>query len=199
MRALLFSFVFLFGCFPIHISGSNVPTDNTTLLTAADIAAAEGYLESCRVDLVSNNAQEVVDQALAELKERHIRIVEREKLTFTTAFRTRLEVKKGFWDEPVAYQAATLTHELVHYCQRRDLGNLTFEKSYANSPGRWRIEVPAVAQDIRTAVAVGFEDWSPRKYIDEKLPGMRDFYMLHDLDPIQYELETRRIWESVLD
>jgi hypothetical protein len=198
MRPFLVSLIALAGCFPVHISGSNVPTDNTVQLTEADIAAAEGYIESCKVDLVSDDAQEVVDQALAELEDRGVDVVERNHLKFTTAFRGRLEVEKGFWNTTVERQAMILTHELVHYCQRDQIGNRAFIEAYENSPGRWVIEVPGEAQFIRTGIAVGYEGWSAEKYIDDRLPRMRDFYWLHDLEPVQYSRETRRIWESVL-
>lgn len=198
MRALLLSLIVLAGCFPIKISGSNVPTDHTVQLTDADIVAAEGYIDSCKVDLVSNDAQEVVDQVLAELEDRGVEVAERKHLKFTTAFKGRLEVAKGFWDRPISWQAMILTHELVHYCQRDDLGNRAFLEAYENSPGRWVIEVPGEAQFIRTGIAVGYEDWSAEKYIDDRLESMRDFYWLHDLEPVQYNRETRRLWESVL-
>jgi hypothetical protein len=183
----------LAACVPLSFSGSNVPTDHTFTLTNEDIAAAES--DECAVEWITDDAGLNRDQALSLLDDLGVRIVEREVAKFTTATPRRLFVGKGFSERPIPSQATTLTHELVHYCQM-DASNAIFVKSYAHSAGRWRIEVPAFSQSIRTMIRQGESDELVSDYIDAKLVSMRDFYFLWDIDQAQYEMETRRIWES---
>ncbi len=185
----------LAACIPVTFSGSNVPTDHVFRLTADDIAAAES--STCAQDWVEDDVQFNVHTAIAELDDRGIKIVERKRRGFSVAAPRRLYVGKGFWDKPVASQAVTLSHELVHYCQRAALG-AKFEDAYLHSAGRWRLEVPAYAQSIRTMHEQGTDEQALANVIGIRLTKMRDDYFLHDIDPAQYEMVTRRIWEAEL-
>lgn len=187
--------IVLAGCIPITFSGSNVPTDHTFKLTDEDIAAATS--ETCAQDWIGDDPQANLDTAMAELEDRGVKIAERKAKGFSAALPGRLFVGHGFGTKPVAWQVEILSHELVHYCQRDALG-IGFERAYAHSAGRWRLEVPAWSQSIRTMAAQGANDAELMVWIDEKLISMRDSYFLHDIDPGQYEIVTRRIWESEL-
>lgn len=182
----------LAACIPLSFSGSNVPTAHTFSLTAEDIAAAES--DECAVGWITDDAGSNRDQALSMLDDLGVRIVEREVAQFTTATPRRLYVGNGFSERPIPSQSTTLTHELVHYCQM-DASSAIFVASYAHSAGRWRIEVPSFSQSIRTMIRQGASDANVATFIDGKLVSMRDFYWLHDIDPAQYEMETRRIWD----
>lgn len=185
--------IFLFNCIPLSFSGSNVPMDHTFALTPADIAAAES--DECAIEWITSDPGSNRKQALALLDDLGIKIVERKADGFALAGARRLFVGADFHGKTYAVQSVTLTHELYHYCQR-DASDKLFEAAYMHSAGRWRIETPAWSQSIRTMLRQGASDRYVAKFIDTKLVSMRDFYWLHDIDPAQYELETRRIWES---
>jgi hypothetical protein len=136
--------------------------------------------------------------ALSLLEERGIKITEREAAKFTTAGRYTLRLGSGFWEKPTEVQAMILSHELVHYCQRDALGDREFELAYAHSAGRWRVEVPAYSQSIRTMSAQAAGEQAVENYVDDKLMSMRDFYWLWDIDQVQYFQETRRAWEAAI-
>jgi hypothetical protein len=178
----------------LSFSGSNVPTEHTFRLTEADVEAAADV--SCAQEWVASEPGENRDEALRLLKERDIPVIERPGVRFTTALRGQLRVGRGFSEKPVSLQAVILTHELEHYCRRDKIGDNAFDKGYAHSAGRWRVETPAYGQSIATLVAQGANEEAVAQYIDEQLVSMRDFYFLHDIDPEQYEEETRKIWEA---
>jgi len=194
MRKLAALSVFLGACIPLSFSGSNVPTPHTFMLTEADVAAAADV--SCVQGWVTSDPQANRNEALRRLKALDIPVIERPGVRFTTALRGQLRVGRGFSEKPVWDQAVILTHELYHYCQRGKLGDNAFDKSYAHSAGRWGIETPAYGQSIATLVAQGANEDAIGAYIEDRLVSMRDFYWLHDIDPQQYEEETRKVWES---
>ena len=184
------------SCFPISFSGSNTPTEHTFKLTPADIEAAQKFDVDCALDWVTSDATANRDRSLEELKKLDIKVVERDAAKFATAFRARLLVGNGFDEKPIAVQAMTLTHELVHYCERGILGDNPFDQAYAHSAGRWIAETPAYAQSIRTAVLQGASSDNLTGYIDDKVESMRNFYFLWDIDTEIYEEETRIIWSA---
>jgi len=192
MRKVL-PILLLAGC-AFRISGASAPTDETVRLTPADIAAAES--DVCVQDWVGPHPGPNRAKALSLLDDRGVVVIERRVLRRTTAYARRLRVGKDFWKRPLAEQSAILSHELVHYCQRDLLGDEQFVVDYGDSVGRWRLEVPAYAQTIRTMILQGDGKWVDG-YIDDRIPRMRNFYLLWNIDPAQYETETRRIWEAV--
>jgi hypothetical protein len=186
----------LCSCIPIAISGSNVPTEHTFQLTEKDIAAASS--EECVQEWVTDDPVANHGMALALLEERGVKVTERSAIRFVTAFERRLRLGDGFWDKPTSIQAEILSHELVHYCQRDQLGDRAFELAYAHSAGRWRIEVPAFAQNVRTMREQGVSHDELQMYIDSRIVSLRNFYLLWDIAPDQYEKETRPILESAM-
>jgi hypothetical protein len=182
----------LAACLPLSFSGSNVPTDRTFQLAPEDIGAAGS--DECAIDWITDDPTFNRDHALALLDDLGVKVVERKAGKFTTAMPRRLYVGAEFWGKSYAVQSVILTHELVHYCQRSDMG-AGFERTYMHSAGRWSLEVPAFAQSIRTMIRQGASLRDVSNYIEAKLVSMRDFYWLHDIDPIQYDRETRRVWE----
>lgn len=196
MRKPALLIIALAACLPLSFSGSSVPTDHTFKLTAEDIAAAADT--SCYQEWVGADPEANRDEALRRLEARGVDIVERTASRFTMALRGQTRVGKGFWENPVAVQAVILTHELTHYCQRDDLGDDEFDTAYAHSAGRWRVEVAGHAQSIRTMKAHSPDAaaGAVAEYIDVQLVKMRDAYWLHDIEPGQYEGETRKVWEA---
>lgn len=187
----------LTACVPLSFSGSSHPTDHVFRLTPEDIAAANDG--SCVQDWIGPAPGLNRAAALKRLDARGVTISERRVLNHVTAYATHLRVGKGFWKKPLEDQAAVLSHELVHYCQRDLLGDVVFVELYAHSAGRWRLEVPAYAQSIRTFQVQGLSEEELQSYIDKKLISVRSFYMLWDIEPGQYEAETRSAWEAVLE
>jgi hypothetical protein len=181
----------LVACGPTTISGSNVPTEHTFELTEADIEA--GASNECALAWIGSDSEVNRKKALDILAERRIRIWERNPSGFITSFPKRLWLTPDFSDKAVALQAAILSHELVHYCQRDKLG-ADFEADYLHSAGRWRLEVPAYAQQFRTYVAQGMTADDVAVEISLQVESLRTRYLLWDIDPEQYETETRRIW-----
>lgn len=187
----------LAACIPVKLSGSSVPTDHTFRLTPEDIAAAHDT--ACVQDWIGPDPGPNRAEALKRLEARGVKISERKVLASTTAYATVLRVGHGFWEKPLEEQAAVLSHELVHYCQRDVLGDVAFVELWGHSAGRWSLEVPAHTQGIRTYKAQGWTDEQVGAYIEWKIGKMRNFYWLWDIDPGQYEEETRRAWEVVLE
>jgi hypothetical protein len=192
MRKAAVLSVLLAACGPVKVSGSSAPTEHTFRLTNADLESAAD--PSCYQDWVGHDPEANVAEALERLHAIGVEIVERKALNFVTAFRHELRVGKRFWENPADEQAMILTHELVHYCDRERLGDASFERAYLHSSGRWRIETPAYAQEWRTAIAQGETPEMISERIAVRLLSMRNFYWLWDIDPEQYETETRRIW-----
>ena len=137
----------------LTISGASAPTENTFLLSEADLAA--GKSEECLLDWVGKDPEANSERALQELEALGIEIKKRERIKFTTAFRNELRVGKNYDEKSPKAKAVLLTHELVHYCQREKQGDAAFDVAYADSAARWRTEVPAYVQSIRTMRAQG--------------------------------------------
>lgn len=195
MRRTGFLALLLVSCLPSRISGSSVPTEHTFRLTDGDLEA--GASADCAQGWVTGDPEKDVKIARAMLDARGVKIVERNPGTTATALEHRLVVERGFGKKPLAAQAEIYSHELVHYCQRDAQGWIPFEEAYFTSDGRWRTEVPAYTQSFRTELLQGRPAAQVRKNIEGRLSSMRDGYWLWDINPEQYEAETRRIWESI--
>lgn len=183
----------LAGCIPLSFSGSSVPTDHVVKLSRADIEAASST--ACVLPWVTSSARANKKAALAELEARGIRIVEKLVLRSSTAMPRRLYVGKDFWKKDLETQTEVLTHEVFHYCQR-DMMGPSFDEDWAESPGRWKIEMPAFAQQVRTAVLHGASDEAVQDWIDKRIVSIRNSYLLWNLEPVQYETETRKVLEA---
>ena len=197
IHAALLASTLAVGCLPTQISGASAPTEHTFKLTDADLAYVEQ--DDCAQDWVTGNAEADLELAHAKLKDRGVKIRGRNFVAKATAFERVLWVAKDFDDLDDATQARLLSHEHYHYCQRDELGDIAFEESYFNSPGRWRIETPAYRQTFRTMIMQCEPISTVAKKIDGQVKSMRDMYLLWDIEPEQYETVTRKIWRSVLD
>lgn len=195
MRNIGLIALLLVACLPSRISGSSVPTEHTFRLTEEDLEA--GASTSCAQAWVTGDPAKDIATARTMLRARGVKIVERNPGTTATALEHRLLVERGFHNKPPKVQAEIYSHELVHYCQRDAQGWIPFEEAYFTSDGRWRAEVPAYAQSFRTQVLQGRARDEVRRDIGRRISSMRDGYWLWDIDPKQYKVETRRIWESV--
>ena len=184
------------SCLPTQISGASAPTEHTFPLSAEDIAAANDT--NCHQYWVTGDAQADLDEALKQLAERKVKIVEGNPIAMATALKHRLFVSPGFAKLAVAQKAPLLAHELVHYCQRDQMGSVAFEQSVGHSKGRWRIEVPAYAQSIISHAKQGIDPQVLADYTDELLHKLRDNYWLHDIAPEDYERETLNAWDAAL-
>ncbi len=186
MRKLL-PFVLLLGC---RISGSPVPTEDTHRLPRDVLAQAERYAKDCAQAWVIEDVEHNVETALMLLRDRGIELREGNPTGMNTALRDVLWLRPGFYADPPGARAVTLSHELVHYCQRDDLGG-AFERMYLQSDYRWAIEVSAYTQTIRTRKAQG-----GTADTDRMLRDLRDRYWLWDIDPTQLERESLRLWAT---
>lgn len=187
----------LAACIPMSFSGSSVPTDHTFRLTPEDIAAAGG--RSCIQDWIGPDPGPNRAEALKRLKARGVKVSEREILPWTTAYARDLRVGKDFWEKSLEDQAAILSHEFVHYCQRDRLGNMAFVELWEHSAGRWRLETEAYAQSVRTYKTQGLPQEHLDAYIDKRILSLRNFYWLWDIEPGQYVEETRKVLEAAAE
>jgi hypothetical protein len=184
----------LASCIPTQISGASAPTEHTFPLKAADVEAAADT--SCYQAWVTGDPQADLDEGLRLLAERKVKIVEGNPIAMATALKHRLLVAPGFAKLDASKKSALLAHELVHYCQRDTMGSVAFEQSVGHSAGRWRIEVPAYAQSLISYTKQGAPAEALDAYVEETLQRLRDNYWLHDIQPGEYERETRKIWTA---
>jgi len=197
MRKIFLPVIFSFGC-AFSINGSNVPTEHTSQLAPKDISQAEEFIVKCALDWIGPEPEQNKVRALEELEDYGIKIIARNPFRFATAFRRRLLVGKDFYSKPTWEQVELLTHEIIHYCERDILGDKEFEKMYGESAGRWSLEIPAQAQVINTGIAHGASAEQADKWIESELPHTQKYYWLYNIDPKQYEEETKRIWSEML-
>ncbi len=197
LTAIAFVLTFLLGCLPVQVSGASEPTEHTFMLTEADLAYVES--DTCRQDWVTGSPATDLETAETMLDERGVRIKPGNPVATATALARTLRVSKDYEKRDTAGKAILLSHELVHYCQRDEQGHTAFEESYFASAGRWRAEVPAYLQSFRTMLLQCMPIPVVEAAIEKRIMTMRDTYLLWDIEPTQYETETRRIWRSVLD
>lgn len=190
-------FAFLASCIPLAISGSTVPTEHTFQLTAHDIAAAEST--DCAQAWVTGDVHTDLAAAKAKLKKLGIRVKVGNRTGFHMALRRKLWLQPGFFEMSKPEQVVFFSHELGHYCQRGEMGDTAFEKATLHSAGRYRAETPMYAQGFRTMLIYCVPPEKVEAAIEDRLVRFRDSYWLWDIDPEQYETETRRIWRRELD
>lgn len=196
--ALLFALAFLtFGCKPptAGFSGAKEPTPYIFQLTEADIDKAES--DDCAQTWVTGDSAADVETALAILDDLKVKVKKGTNPIATgTALRNTLWVDKELFDKDPVYQVQLLSHELVHYCDRYKDGDVDFDARYFHSAGRWVYETRAYAQSVRTMKIQGIDDGKIQLWIDRRMDSFVNKYWLHDIDPDQYQLETRRILEA---
>lgn len=197
ITALLVFSVALSSCFLKQISGAHEPTEHQFHLTDGDIAAAEST--ECMQTWVTGDADTDLASAHVRLKEYGVKIKEGNPTGFTTALRKTLWAKEGFSKKPTEEQVYTLSHELVHYCQRSLMGDNAFDKASANSAGRFRLETPAYLQSFRTYKVYCASSKTIENRIVDRQKAFRDKYWLWDIDSDQYLQTTGRIWRTALN
>lgn len=179
--------------------GALNPPEDSVRLTAADIATAEGV--GCANGWVTGDPAQDVPKAIRRFEEIGIPIVDNPGNPFSTAMakQSELWVESGFFRRPLDVQARVLAHELVHYCQRAEMGDDAFDGALVKPVGRWRAEVPAYREQFRV---MRLQGWSPSKLDREmrkRLGSMRATYSLGGIEREQYEAETLRIWRTELE
>lgn len=185
------------GCLP-QFSGSNHPTDQTHSLTAEDIAYAERT--DCFAEFTGDPAVDLAaDKAYFKERGVKIKLLKSDVWRFATALRGTLLLPKGFYDKPEVNQARITGHERGHYCQRDEFKGNDFERAYALSNNRFRFEVPNYRYGLRRLKAYGVSDEALCREIGTRIPKFRDSYWLHDLEPVQFEREMRRILEMEVE
>jgi len=189
------SFIFiLVGCIPSVLLGARSPGADTHKLSDFDVEYANAV--DCAQGWVTGNAEYDEKEALAMLGRLGIRVQEVDLSGLgvgrpaATALRKRLLISDGFWDKRAESRVAILSHELVHYCQRRQLGNNVFDANILQSSGRWRVEIPAYKQTFVTRMLQCYPEEEVEKGIYRRIKTMRDTYWLHDIDAVQYEKES---------
>ena len=195
LRVLALALACFTGCgTPLSFSGASVPTPHTFNLTADDLAEAED--ESCAQTWFTGDAEADIERVDEILTMEGLKIVHWNPTgSAGTSGRQSIYVDKSYKDKSAADQALLMSHELVHACDRKRLGDATFEQRYFHSAGRWVFEVRAYAQTVRSLVAQGASAKRVAAYIDDRIVSLRQGYWLHDIDPSQYEQETRRLLE----
>lgn len=196
ITAFLFFFIEI-SCLPKQISGANAPTEHQFRLTDSDIAASEST--ECLQTWLTGDADTDLATAHARLKEYGVKIKEGNPSGFTTAFRKTLWAKEGFSKKPAEEQVYTLSHELVHYCQRSRMGDNAFDEEVLHSSGRFRLETPAYLQTFRTYKVYCASSKTIESRIADRQKAFRDKYWLWDIDSEQYSQTTGRIWRTALD
>lgn len=197
-NAFIILLVILLGCVPLQFSGSNEPTDQTHPLSDSAIAYAES--EKCMHALSGDPAADMAD-TLAYFKDRGVVVhqLETKAWRYATALRGRVLVPVDWPERNTAQKARTLAHERVHYCERDDYRGNDFDRAYALSDNRFKFEAVAYRMSVRAAKLYGASHGELCRYIEGRQAALRDVYWLHDLEPEQFNRETRRIWELELD
>lgn len=185
------------GCAPLAFSGANKPTEHTFELTPEDLEEAARL--DCEQAWFTGDPAEDIATAFDRLSLASVDVVYRNPIAGGTAGQSRLYLARNFPERPPQAQARLLRHELTHYCDRKRLGDATFERRYAHSAGRWVLEVRADVQQVRGFRDQGASAKDLRAWIDKEISTMRDVYWLWDIDPEQYEAETRRILLEAVD
>jgi hypothetical protein len=146
------------------------------------------------------SAEELVDLAMEQFKERRYRIVERPRgKEWTTTMMFSLYLGHDFINKDPADRAAILWHEYVHASQWRAL-SLTFGANYLNAKWRWAYEVQGYRQQYRVYRALGMSDARVSKLI-ATLPGrfQGDLYKMGRLERVQLTKETIAAMEAGLE
>lgn len=184
------------GCalLPSGFSGAWEPTPHTFRLTPEDLAAASD--PACQQRWATGDDDEDLAEAMRRLDAAGYRVrVKRLGLSrFAQTYRTVIAVPKDFESRGAGDRARWLAHELVHVCQREQLGDLEFESALAHSAGRWRLETAGYATTAWWRAKQGQSTESLDAWMAEKLDDFRDDYALHDIDPAQYQQATMRVW-----
>lgn len=197
-RELLGLGLVLIGCAPFPFSGAKEPTDNVHMLSADDIAYAED--DHCLHEFSPNPAVSLAAD-VAFLNDRGVTLMQLNTPVwpYATALKDRVLLPADYPSRTTAQKARILSHERVHYCQRDGFEGNEFDRAYASSNNRFRFEVPAYRMNVRMLKAHGASQPELCSYIEARQAALRDGYWLHDLEPAQFEAETRRIWEMELD
>lgn len=188
----------LLSCAPLQFSGSKEPTDHVHMLDVTDIAYAED--DRCLHQFSPDPALSLAAD-VAYLNDRGVVLMQ---LTtpvwpYATALKDRVLLPADYSSRTTAQKARIMGHERVHYCQRDEYEKDEFDRAYALSNNRFRFEVPAYRMNVRMLKAHGASQQELCSYIEARQATLPDGYWLHDLEPVQFEAETRRIWEQELD
>lgn len=193
MKRLPLLLLSLTSCASLHL-GAAAPTNRTYRLSEADVARSQA--DDCRQEWVSGNPTVDIISAKRILEDLNVEIREGNPGGVQAAFPGLLWVKTGFWKESENFQAAILSHELVHYCDLERLKD-NYELSWLTSNGRFVMETRAYAQLYRTYALQGMHKKKLRVLIDNRVESeesMRNKYRLWDIEPAQYESLTRPLW-----
>lgn len=181
---------------PLSISGAAEPTPYTFELLESDITEAQDG--ACEQEWFTGEAEADLAEVDRILKAEGIGIVHRNPGgKAARSGRLAIYVDKEYRGKSPEAKALLMSHELVHQCDRVRLGDQRFEERYFHSAGRWVLEVRGYSQTVRSMVKQGRKDIE--RYIEKRVRELRDGYWLHDIDPKQYEAETRRILTEAAD
>lgn len=175
----------------LFFSGASEPTPYTFHLLESDWEEAAAL--DCEQTWFTGDPEADVQKGLQLLKERKVKITYRNPVAGGTVTPRRIFLTEDFKDGDPKWQARLLRHELTHYCDIDRVNFETFYARYTHSAGRHVFELRAYVQSIRAEKDMGHSEKRLRAYAEEIIAEMRDTYFTWDIDPEEYERETRRI------
>lgn len=150
---------------------------------------------------IPSDPQEALDKALRIVKEKGIKIVEKEvtgqdKLDrFTTTMPRTIYVKPGFFDQEIADQAATMWHELVHVRQWQRIGRAVMGARWTvYAEGRWSLETVAYRESFRIYKLFGRSDAWIRDFAPKRAESFYESYALSGMPKECMVKITSEIW-----